>query len=103
MPPPGRWWFHSGLGRDRSAQNAADLHSVCPSAWRRLILSRRTTHVRRRDRARSSRRRTAQPVDVRALLTNISIIRIIILLDMPVLKPADFHILLALAGGPLHG
>jgi DNA-binding PadR family transcriptional regulator len=40
---------------------------------------------------------------VRALLTNISKIRIIILLDMPVLKPADFHILLALAGGPLHG
>jgi DNA-binding PadR family transcriptional regulator len=37
------------------------------------------------------------------LLTNISIIRIIILLDTPVLKPPDFHILLALAGGPLHG
>lgn len=41
--------------------------------------------------------------DILALLTNISKIRIIILLDMPVLKPADFHILLALAGGPLHG
>jgi DNA-binding PadR family transcriptional regulator len=40
---------------------------------------------------------------MRALLTNISKIRIIILLDMPVLKPADFHILLALADGPLHG
>ena len=36
-------------------------------------------------------------------LTNISKIRIIILLDIPVLKPADFHILLALAAGPLHG
>jgi DNA-binding PadR family transcriptional regulator len=41
--------------------------------------------------------------EVRSLLTNISKIRIIILLDIPVLKPADFHILLALAGGPLHG
>jgi len=41
--------------------------------------------------------------EARALLTNISKIRIIILLDMPVLKPSDFHILLALAGGPLHG
>jgi DNA-binding PadR family transcriptional regulator len=39
----------------------------------------------------------------RALLTNISKIRIIILLNILVLKPADFHILLALAGGPLHG
>jgi len=36
-------------------------------------------------------------------LNNISKIRIIILLDIPVLKPADFHILLALAAGPLHG
>ena len=70
-----------------------------------MIRSKRANHVGRRARARSSRRRNAIRTagEVRALLTNISIIRIIILLDMPVLKPADFHILLALAGGPLHG
>lgn len=38
-----------------------------------------------------------------ARLTNISKIRIILLASIAVLKPADFHILLALAGGPLHG